>query len=130
MINEIKVVPLKEVNGIKFGTDRQEIREVFGECKEFKKTPFSSNTADDFGSFHVFYDKDDKFEAIEVFGDIKVILESDVIFPGKIGNLINCVDGFVEESGYYTNYDLSIGTSLIGDELESLCIGCKDYYVN
>lgn len=129
-MKEIRIVPLTEVNGVVFGEDRERVREAFGEFKEFKKSPFSNNTTDDFGSFHVYYDKDNKFEAVEVFGDTKVLVGDNVVFPGSIDDLINCIDGFVEENGFYTNYELSIGTSLSDDGIESMCFGCKDYYKN
>ena len=38
----IKAIPLSEVNGIKFGAKREEVRKVFGEAKEFKKTSLTT----------------------------------------------------------------------------------------
>ena len=57
---KINVVPLQEVNGVKFGMHRNEVRAILGEAREFKKSKFSKNTTDDFGYCHVFYDTDNQ----------------------------------------------------------------------
>ena len=128
-MDRLNILPLGDVNGVKFGDSREDVRKAFGEYTEFKKTPFSGNTTDDFGSFHVFYDSDDKFEAIEVFGEIKVAVDDIEVFPGTIENLLQSISGFVDEDGYYTNYDLSIGITLTEENtIDSILFGCKDYY--
>ena len=52
------IVPNKKVGDIEFGMKRKTVREVIGEeYKEFKKNIFSKNTTDDYGEFHVYYNK-------------------------------------------------------------------------
>ena len=46
---KINATPLQEVNGVKFGMPRNEVRAILGEAREFKKSKFSKNTTDDFG---------------------------------------------------------------------------------
>lgn len=62
------VKPTVEVRGVKFGTKREMARKVFGSnCREFRKSIFSKNTTDDYGSFHAFYDKGNCMVAVEFF---------------------------------------------------------------
>lgn len=44
----LKVIPLAEVNGVKFGMKRCDVRKIFGNATEFKKSKFSKTTTDDF----------------------------------------------------------------------------------
>ena len=74
--------PLEEVNGVKFGMLREEVRKVLGNtCREFRKNKFSKNTTDDFGVCHVFYNQDDRCEAVEVFDRREIIMEGKAVFP-------------------------------------------------
>jgi len=59
---EIKAIPLKSVNGIKFGMKREEVRKLLGEYEEFKKSVLSTNTTDDFGYCHVYYNKNKSYD--------------------------------------------------------------------
>lgn len=44
----IKAIPLEEVDDIKFGTDREIVREKIESFSKFMKTPYFDNTPDDF----------------------------------------------------------------------------------
>lgn len=62
----IKAVPFVSVNGIEFGTSREKIRETLGKPEySFFKDDDKIET-DIFGCFHIYYDADYRFEAIEV----------------------------------------------------------------
>ena len=50
----LKATPLVEVNGVKFGMKRCDVRKIFGNATEFKKSKFSKTITDDFGFCHVF----------------------------------------------------------------------------
>lgn len=64
----IYVVPGSRVGKIKFGMGREEVRKLYqNKFKEFRKSKFAENTADDFHFQHVFYTKDNKVCAVEVF---------------------------------------------------------------
>ena len=77
--------PLVEINGVKFGMPRSEVRTVLGgKYKEFKKSKFSKNTTDDFGICHVLYNKDDKCEAVEVFRECEVSVNGKLVFPLRL----------------------------------------------
>lgn len=55
------------VGNINLGEERNSVRNKNGNYKEFKKSKYSKNTTDDFSSFHVFYDADNKVIAVEFF---------------------------------------------------------------
>ena len=58
------------VGNINFGEERDSVRLKNGNYKEFKKSKFSKNTTDDFSSFHVFYDAENKVNAVEFFESV------------------------------------------------------------
>ena len=89
------VIPMKKVNDIEFGMERSEVRKKFTiPAKEFKKSKFSKRTTDDFGSCHVYYDKNDKCEAVEIFDDVMVYINDKKIFPTTVV-LITKISNFV-----------------------------------
>ena len=124
----INVVPLKEVNGIKFGMKRAEVRKILGEAREFKKSKFSKITTDDFGFCHVFYNTNDECEAVEIFEDIEVVIDGRIVFPGEIDTEKVAIDGFVEEDGSWINAQKSIGIYAPDKNMESILFGIKGYY--
>lgn len=120
----IKAIPLEEVDGIKFGTNRKTVREKLGDYSEFKKTPFSDNTTDDFGFCHVYYDDNNKFEAIEIF-DAEVYIRERKVFPVNVNRLGDIIDDFDDE---LISVSKSIGIYAPDEEPESILFGCKGYY--
>lgn len=124
----INVVPLKEVNGIKFGMKRAEVRKIWGEAREFKKSKFSKITTDDFGFCHVFYNTNDECEAVEIFEDVEVVIDGRIIFPGEIDTEKAAIDGFIEEDGSWINAQKSIGIYAPDKNMESILFGIKGYY--
>lgn len=58
------------VGNINFGEERDSVRSKNGKYKEFKKSKFSKNTTDDFSVFHVFYDTENKVNAVEFFENV------------------------------------------------------------
>lgn len=122
-------VPLKEVNGVKFGMPRSEVRMILGgKYNEFKKSKFSKNTADDFGICHVFYTPDDKCEAVEVFDNCEVSVNGTILFPLDILSLKKVIDDLDEDSGSYISKKLSIGIYAPEDKPESILFGGSGYF--
>lgn len=121
--------PLIEVNGIKFGMERKEVRKRFsGNVREFKKTKFSQNTTDDFGICHVYYDENDKCKAIEVFDNVMVSIDGKVIFPININVLKTMISDIFEEDGSFISKQKSIGIYSPDGKMESILFGIKGYY--
>ena len=124
----ITVKPNAEVQGVRFGTKREVVREAFGSnYREFKKSIFSKNTTDDYGSFHLFYDKDDRMVAVEFF-EGEVIVRGKTVLPAKLSAVRSVIKNLHEDEGGYVSYDESVGVSVNGDEVESILFGCKNYY--
>ena len=121
--------PLEEINGIKFGMSRSEVRKVVGsEYKEFRKNKFSKTTTDDFGICHVFYNLDDKCEAVEVFSECEISVSGEVIFPLDILSVKKQIPDLEEDMGSYISKKLSIGIYAPEGTPESILFGETGYY--
>lgn len=127
-MRRLDVVPLKKVNDVEFGMKREEVRELWGEAKEFKKSKFSKVTTDDFGFCHVYYDENDRCEAVEIFEDAEVFINGGVVFPGKIELAKEKIEDLVEDEGSWISYEQSIGIYAPGEKMESILFGKKGYY--
>ena len=121
--------PLEEVNGIKFGMSRDEVRKAVGRAyKEFRKNKFSKTLTDDFGICHVFYNPDDKCEAVEVFGECEISVNGEVIFPLDIPSVKKQIPDLEEDMGSYISKKLSIGIYAPEGTPESILFGEAGYY--
>lgn len=121
--------PLMSVGTIKFGMARDEVQNLLKEkCTEFKKSKFSKNTADDYGRFHVFYTPDNKVDAVEIFEGIEIVLNGDVIFPIKTGDIEKLIPGIVKDGDSYTHVSQSIGFEADSTRAQSILVGSKGYY--
>lgn len=124
----LMVIPTKSVNGIAFGTDRETVRKTFGEFREFKKGPFSKNTTDAFKDFHIYYDEDNRFEAIEIYG-ADVVVDNRKLFPGKLSGFLSVFpDLSSEEKGYWTSKTQSVGLTAPNRKIEGVLFGKSGYY--
>lgn len=127
-MSKVFAQPLKEVNGIKFGMKREDVRKIIGEAKEFKKSKLSKNTTDDFGYCHVFYNDDDECEAIEIFNNTEVLINETVVFPINISEIKAIVKDLVEEEGSFISKSQSIGIYAPNGNMESILFGNIGYY--
>lgn len=127
-MSKVFAQPLKEVNGIKFGMKREEVRKIIGEAKEFKKSKFSKNTTDDFGYCHVFYNDDDECEAIEIFNNTEVLIDETVVFPINISEIKTIIKDLVEDEGSFISKSQSIGIYAPNGNMESILFGNIGYY--
>lgn len=122
-------IPLEEINGVKFGMPRSEVRGILGgEYREFKKGKFSKNTTDDFGVCHVFYTPDDRCEAVEVFDECEVYVNGKLLFPLDISSVKKLIDDLEEDTGSYISKKLSIGIYAPEGTPESILFGEAGYY--
>lgn len=127
-MSKVFAQPLKEVNGIKFGMKREDVRKIIGEAKEFKKSKFSKNTTDDFGYCHVFYNDDDECEAIEIFNNTEVLIDKTVVFPINISEIKTIIKDLVEDEGSFISKSQSIGIYAPNGNMESILFGNIGYY--
>lgn len=124
----LKAIPLVEVNGVKFGMKRCDVREIFGNATEFKKSKFSKTTTDDFGFCHVFYNQSDECEAIEIFDDSEVQIDGATVFPVGVETLKAMLKDVEEDESGFICKSLSIGVYAPDDKMESILFGCEGYY--
>lgn len=131
-MKSIDVIPLIRVNGVKFGMKRSEVRAVLGEATEFFKADSSTNPTDDFGYCHVFYDNNDRCEAIEIFDDAEVYIDNKLIFPTNKEQALNSFrsvfDDFIQDDDGLISYKYSIGIYAPDESMESILIGMENYY--
>jgi hypothetical protein len=132
-VYKFEITPYKSVGEIAFENPREAVRKLLGEYKEFKKSKFSKNTTDDFKFCHVFYDENDKVNAIEFFTEIELLLKNKNILAMNFNSLLQ----FVKESSYsYTEDDTGAIVNDIGiaiyapdkNRVESILVYKKGYY--
>lgn len=121
--------PLVEVNGIKFGMSREDVRKVLGGTyREFKKSKFSKTMTDDFGVCHVFYNTEGRCEAVEIFDKCQVSIDGKVVFPLDVQTVKEIIPDLEEDTGSYISKKLSIGIYAPGSTAESILFGYSGYY--
>lgn len=79
-MNLMNFIPYTSVGAIKFGEAREEVRKTLGTYKEYKKNKFSKNTLDDFGFCQVFYDTENKVEAVELYRNAELLYNNINLF--------------------------------------------------
>ena len=125
----IKVNPLSNVGAIKFGMGRDELP---ADKKTFKKNEFSENTTDSFKDMHIFYDKNDKVTAVEIYGDKKINVSGIGNLPrdfGKLCNMIQKKDPEAEISdSECISKKFSIGVQAEDGVVKSVLFGSDGYY--
>ena len=124
----LKATPLLEVNGVKFGMKRSEVRSIWGEAEEFKKSKFSKTTTDDFGFCHVFYNSNDECEAIEIFNENKVQIAGRIVFPDESETLRSMLTDVEDDDSGFISKSQSIGVYAPDNKMESILFGCPGYY--
>ncbi len=122
------VVPMISINEIVFGMKREEIRAILGNATEFYKFEDDEVATDDFGFCHVFYDAQDRCEAIEIFNESEVYINDKLIFPTDFNAALDAVEDFEQDDDGLISYANSIGIYAPDEEMESILIGKKGYY--
>jgi len=127
--NKWTIKPLVSVGKIKFGMKREDVHKSFSEkYTEFKKSKSSKNLTDDYGNFHVYYDSDDKVEAVEIFEGIKVILNDKTIFPINTKDIESTIPGIKNNRNNFIDRERSITIKTNSYSAECITIGCKGYF--
>ena len=126
------ILPVISVNDVPFLSSREEVRvRIDLPFQEVKKTPLSANTMDVYDGFHVFYDEQNRFNAVEVFGDYKIAIRGKTVFPGTITKAKKLLPD-LEYDGYgYTSVSQSIGITVNPDNedrIDGILFGCSNYY--
>lgn len=131
-MNTITVELLRKVGDIYFGMSRLQVRDIMGEYKEFKKSKFSKNTTDNFDICHVYYDLNNKCEAIELFGEVNIKIGEEIILPNKfdkVCSILSKIDKEIEiEVDGCTSINYSIGVYSPNGKVESILFAKEGYY--
>ena len=131
---EIRVEPFVSVNGIKFGTGRADVWKALGKPEESFLKGDDDIETDVYGCFHIYYDNDYRFEAIEVvYVDEADIYYDDEKVPGTYDEVLEFFeDRFedVEEDGAgFLSVEGSVGVYVEdADEYDTILFARKDYY--
>lgn len=131
---EIRVEPFVSVNGISFGTSREDIRKALGDPEDsFIKFDDDIET-DIYGCCHICYDSDYKFEAVEVV----YVDEADIYYDGvKVPETYDGVleffrdrfDDVEEDDAGLISVKGSLGVYVEDDdEYDAILFARKDYY--
>lgn len=121
--------PLTSVGPIKLGSTREAVREAAGpEFEEFRKSPSSDNTTDDYGSFHVYYDENDACVAVEVFPETEVLVDGEVVFPTTLDRAMVAIPSLERDDDGLISTEQSIGVYAPYGEMESILFGVRGYY--
>ncbi len=136
-----KIISYEKVGKIEFGEGRDKVRESLAgmHLKEFKKSPVSKNTTDDFGDFHVFYNAENKVDAVEIFQGTMSLAGSNFAIPGlnisvlrnalndDVDLIVNSVDGLISQKYGVSAYssDMSSGDS---SSVDSVLFFNRGYY--
>ena len=125
----LTVNPLTSVGPIKLGSTREAVREAAGpEFEEFRKSPSSDNTTDDYGSFHVYYDENDACVAVEVFPETEVLVDGEVVFPTTLDRAMVAIPSLERDDDGLISTEQSIGVYAPYGEMESILFGVRGYY--
>lgn len=98
------------------------------EPREFRKSPSSENTTDDYGSFHVYYDENDVCVAVEVFPEIEISVDGVVIFPTSLDKATAAIPSLTRDDDGLLSVEESIGIYAPYGEMESILFGVQGYY--
>lgn len=133
-MNKIIIKPLESFNEISFGTKREVIWEKIGNPKNsFKKTQDSVSETDDYNDFHIYYDENYCFEAIEIFGNVEIYYNNDQI-SNKYSEVLEYFKktfNDIEEDEYgFITKEGSIGVYIENDDnnVDAILFGKKGYY--
>ncbi len=125
-----KLNPGTSIGPLEFGMDRANVRRALGEkYKPFRKSIFSKSTSDSYGSFHVYYSKENRLVAIEFYEGVEILIDGKVVFPGNLATAETVIKGIEDKSGSMISKEMSIGITLSDDDnIEAFLAGCKGYY--
>ncbi|GHU76358.1 hypothetical protein FACS189461_3830 [Spirochaetia bacterium] len=100
-MSKFEFTPYSGAGEIAFGLPRDAVRKLLGQFNEFKKSKFSKNTADNFKFCHIFYDLDNKIEAVEFFEETELIYKKKNLFSMSYNDFL----GFIKDNSLNHNVD-------------------------
>jgi hypothetical protein len=132
-VYKIDFSPFVGAGQIKLDSARDEVRKTLGTFKEFKKTKYSKNTTDDFSFCHVFFDEQNKVEAVEFFDSAEFLYKEKNLFSLLFSELksflkSNSIDFQEDDSGLRSD---TIGLSVYSPDkvkIETILVYEKGYY--
>ena len=128
-MRQLTANPLTNVGPIKLGAAREAVRAAAGPgFEEFRKSPSSENTTDDYGSFHVYYDESDTCVAMEVFPEIEVLVDGEVVFPTTLDKAAAVIPSLERDDDGLLSTAKSIGVYAPYGEMESILFAVRGYY--
>ena len=129
-MKKIIVQPLVGFANVTFGMERVKVRKLLdGFQKEFQKSPFDPTKVDDFGYCHIYYDNDDKCEAVEFFTEVEIQINGQKVSPGKVEAIKKITPDLIEdEDGFWISKGSSIGITAPDGTIEAILLGCTNYY--
>ena len=125
---KLNAIPLEGVENVRFGMSREEVRNIWGEAREFFKTSDSEVPTDDFGFCHVYYDESDRCEGIEIFDDAQVYVQGQLIFPIDLNDFMEIFPGFSEDDDGPYSTERSIGIYAPDGTMESIMFAKEGYF--
>lgn len=130
-MTEFCVESFNHVNELFFGMARDSVRKLGGAYREYKKTPFSQNTTDDFGEFQVFYSPDDRCEAVEIFSGSRIMLAGELL-PWEASSLTAWAQSHDRKASIQddllTAPGLGFSAAFSGDTVDSILFYKTGYY--
>ncbi len=128
-MTRLDIVPTKSVDAISFGANQAGVEATFGQPDRiFKKTKWSKGKTADYGNFHIHYDANDQFDAIEIF-------EADVKLPGCITSIpankeavLKAIPSLEADDYGLTSASESIGAFIEDGIVTSILFGKSGYY--
>ena len=137
--DEYRVKPFESINDIKFGTLRKEIIEIVGKPKIHRENAYSSGYTDYYDEFFIMYDKDGRFEAIQIImlaenqGEKFDIYYDEDKLPNNYYFLVkyfrNKYNDLVFDDGFFSVAG-SVGVTITQGykDAEAIFFGRKEYY--
>ncbi len=128
-MTRLDIVPTKSVDAISFGANQAGVEATFGQPDRiFKKTKWSKGKTADYGNFHIHYDANDQFDAIEIF-EAEIRLPSCVTpIPANKEAVLRAMPSLEADKYGLTSVSESIGASVEDDLVTSILFGKSGYY--
>jgi hypothetical protein len=128
--SNFEIIPYKGVGPIRFSMNRNQVSQALNtKPKKFKKTPSSIADAFDFIGVHVFYDKLNKCEYIELSGGSGVTFKGQKLFKKGV-NFLKSLSKKIkaDEKNSLIFEDLGISITYSGNKIKSIGVFKKGYY--
>jgi hypothetical protein len=133
---EIRAVPFVSVNGIAFGTLREEVWQILGKPGDSFHKGDEDIETDIYGCFHVYYDSSYRFEMLEVvYVDAADIYYDGVKVPETYDGVLKFFksrfDDIVEDGAGFISLAGSVGVykeTTDQEEYDTILFARKDYY--